>query len=255
MVELTYRGAGARTKPIAITGKGITFDSGGLDLKKPDEMSWMRSDMAGGAAALAAVRATAELGLKVNLHAAIPFAENMPGPNALRPGDVVHHRGGRTSEVVDTDAEGRVLLADALAYLCEQRPSVIIDSATLTDASGLGPDLWASMGTDAGAVAELVSAGRDVGDAGWEIPLWSRYRPVIDSHIADVKNQGDHGQDSAMLAGLFLQDFVADGVAWVHVDSGSSAWAEHDNPPWPEGATGSPTRAFVRFIERAAAGG
>jgi leucyl aminopeptidase len=254
MVELTYKGAGARTKPIAFTGKGITFDSGGLDLKKPDEMAWMRSDKAGGAAALATVRAVAELGLKVNVIAAIPFAENMPGPGALRPGDVVTHRGGRTSEVFDTDAEGRVLVADALAFLSERRPAVILDSATLTDGSGLGPDLWAAMGTDHDAVLELVEAGREAGDAGWEIPLWTRYRPIIDSEYADVKNQGAHGQDSAMLAGLFLRDFVADDVPWVHVDSASCAWAEHENPPWPEGATGSPTRAFVRFCEQRATG-
>ncbi|MGZ4130536.1 MAG: leucyl aminopeptidase family protein, partial [Actinomycetota bacterium] len=252
LVELAYRGAG-RDRPIAITGKGVTFDSGGLNVKRASEMAWMRSDVAGGAAALATLRAVAELGLTANVIAAVPFAENMPGGRAIRPGDVVHHRGGRTSEVLDTDAEGRVMVADALAYLSEQRPAVLLDSATLTDASGLGPDLWAVMGTDRALVAEVLIAGSEAGEPGWEIPLWSRYRPMIDSTVADVKNVGDHGADSAMLAGLFLRDFVGDVVPWAHLDTGSSAWAEHATDLWPEGATGAPTRAFLRFVERRAA--
>jgi len=253
MVELRYEGG--RGKPIAITGKGVTFDSGGLDLKKPDEMAWMRSDMAGAAAALAAIQAVAELGVKANVIALLPFAENLPGPSAVRPGDVVEHRGGHTSEVLDTDAEGRVLLADALAYLCEGSPAVVLDSATLTDASGLGPDLFAVMGNDPEAVADLLAAAAEAGEPGWEIPLWRRYRSLIQSEVADVKNLGHYGVDSSMLAGLFLQDFVDPAVPWVHVDSGSSAWQEHeDDGPWPEGATGSPTRAFVRFVERRARG-
>jgi len=252
LVELGYRGGG-RAAAIAVTGKGVTFDSGGLNVKRTSEMAWMRSDVAGGAAALATVRAVAELGLATNVDAAVPFAENMPGGSAIRPGDVVHHRGGRTSEVLDTDGEGRVMMADALAYLCEKRPAALLDSATLTDASGLGPDLWAAMGTDPALVAEMLAAGSESGEPGWEIPLWTRYRPSIDSTVADVKNVGDHGADSAMLAGLFLKDFVADGVPWVHLDTGSSAWAEHPSDLWPEGATGAPTRAFVRLIERRAA--
>ncbi len=249
MVELTYARGKKGAKPIAITGKGITFDSGGLVLKHRD-MEWMKADMAGAAAALAAFRAVAELELPVNLIAVLPFAENMPGSSAVRPGDVVRHRGGRTSEVIDTDAEGRVLLADVLAYLCEKDPAVILDSATLTDGSGFGADLWAVMGTDSGLAAELVEAGAGAGEPGWEIPLWAPYRKLIDSDLADVKNLGDHEIDSAMMAGLFLRDFVADGVPWLHLDTGSSAWAEHETDLWPEGATGSPTRAFVRFVER-----
>lgn len=249
MVELTSTNGPPDAKPIAITGKGITFDSGGLVLKHSD-MDWMKSDMAGAATALATVRAVAELELPLNVIAILPFAENMPGASAIRPGDVVRHRGGRTSEVLDTDGEGRVLLADALAYLCEKEPALILDSATLTDASGLGPDLWAVMGTDHSAVAELLEAGDEAGDRGWEIPLWSPYRKLIDSDVADVKNVGDHGFDTAMMAALFLRDFVDDGVAWLHLDTGSSAWAEHETDLRPEGATGSPTPAFVRFLER-----
>ncbi len=249
MVELHYEGGG-RSRPIAVTGKGITFDSGGLNLKKASEMAWMRSDMAGAAAALATIHAAAELGLKANVVALLPFSENLPGPTAIRPGDVVHHRGGVTSEVLDTDAEGRVQLADALAYLGEGRPAVILDSATLTDASGLGADLFAVMGNDPASVRELLAAGAEAGEPGWEIPLWSRYRRLIDSPVADVRNVGDHEIDSSMLAGLFLREFVDERVPWVHLDTGSSAWAEHATAQWPEGATGSPTRAFIRFIER-----
>jgi leucyl aminopeptidase len=253
MVELRYQGAG-RAETLAVTGKGVTFDSGGLNIKKQGEMSWMRSDMAGAACALATIQAVAELGVKVNLVAVLPLAENLPGPTAVRPGDVVRHRGGRTSEVIDTDAEGRVLLADALAYLSESKPAVILDSATLTDASGMGPELFAVMGSDRVAVGELVAAGAQSGEPGWEIPLWTRYRRLIDSASADVKNLGDYSTDSSMMAGLFLRDFVGEGLSWVHVDSGSTAWAEHGTELWPEGATGSPTRAFVRFIENRADG-
>jgi leucyl aminopeptidase len=250
MVELVH---GARRRPpIAITGKGVTFDSGGLDIKRPADMLAMRSDMAGGAAALAAMRAIAELEVPIGVIAVLPFAENLPGPTAVRPGDVLRHRGGRTSEMIDTDAEGRVLVADAIAYLCEKRPAVVLDSATLTNGSGLGADLYAAMGNDRGLVAELLTAGAEAGEPGWEIPLWTRYRRLIDSPVADVKNLGDHDIDSAMMAALFLRDFVADGVPWVHLDTGSSAWAEYRTDLWPEGATGSPTRTLVRFVERRA---
>jgi leucyl aminopeptidase len=247
LVELSYRGG--RGRPLAITGKGITFDSGGLDLKDEDEMTWMKSDMAGAAAAVAAIQATAELELRANVDVLLPLAENMPGASAIHPGDVIRHRGGRTSEVADTDAEGRVLLGDALAYLCERKPAAILDSATLTDGSGLGPEFSAAMGTDPELVAEVVASGHEAGEESWEIPLWDRYRPLIDSPVADVKNVGEHNFDSAMMAGLFLKDFV-DGVPWVHLDTGSSAYAEHDSDLWPEGGTGAPTRTFIRFLER-----
>jgi leucyl aminopeptidase len=249
MVELTYSGGRAGAKPIAVSGKGVTFDSGGLNIKDREEMVWMRSDMAGAAAALATLRAVAELGVKANVIAAIPFAENIPGPGSYRPGDVIRHRGGVTSEVLDTDSEGRVMLADALAYLCERKPVALLDSATLTDAAGFGSELWAGMGNDHAAVAELVAAGTDAGDPGWEIPLWAPYRHLVDSPVADVKNVGSHDIDSSMIAGMFLETFVDPSVPWVHVDSGSTAWAEYERDAWPEGATSSPARAFVRFIE------
>jgi leucyl aminopeptidase len=249
MLELRYRGGLPGQVPIAITGKGITFDSGGLDIKEREEMSWMRSDMAGAAAALAVLRAAVDLKLRLNIVAAIPLAENIPGPDAYRPGDVIRHRGGITSEVCDTDSEGRVLLADALAFLCELRPALLLDSATLTDAAGLGLDLSAVMGTDERMVARVLEAGEAGGDRGWQIPLWQPYRSLIDSRVADVKNVGSHDVDSALMAGLFLQTFVESSVPWVHLDIGSSAWAEFETAMWSEGATGAPTRALLRCLE------
>ena len=149
MIELTYRGGGRR-KPIGLVGKGITFDSGGLSLKPGDSMETMKCDMGGAAAMLATVKAAAALGLKVNIHAAIACSENMPSGSAQRPGDVITHRGGTTSEVLNTDAEGRLVMADALAYLAESDPELIIDAATLTGACmvALGPDITGAMGND-----------------------------------------------------------------------------------------------------------
>jgi leucyl aminopeptidase len=249
LVELSYRNAG-RANPIALTGKGITFDSGGLDIKHGDEMAWMKSDMAGAAAALAAIQAAAELELRVNVDVVLPFAENMVGGRAIHPGDVLRHRGGRTSEVADTDAEGRLVLADALAFLSERKPAAILDSATLTDGSGLGPELSAAMGNDRELIAEVIASGQEAGENCWEIPLWDRYRKLIDSPVADIRNLGEHSFDSAMMAGLFLKDFVGD-APWVHLDTGSSAYVEHETDLWPEGASGAPTRTFIRFLERA----
>ena len=158
LVELSYRGGG-EGPVIGMTGKGITFDSGGLSLKRDSEIEWMKSDMAGAAAIMAVLRGAAELALPVNIDAVLPFAENMPGGGAQRPGDVLIHRGGTSSEVRDTDSEGRLIIADALAYLAERDPVTLIDVATLTDAAGLGEDLWAVLGTDERQIGELIEAG------------------------------------------------------------------------------------------------
>src|SRR5439155_24597186 len=175
MVELTYQGGRAKDPPLAITGKGITFDSGGLSIKDSHGMESMKIDMSGAAAALATMRAVALLKPKANVVSAIAFAENMPSGSAIRPGDVLRHRGGKTSEVLNTDAEGRLILADALAYLAEKNPRVIIDSATLTGAAmiALGLDLWAVMGSDRGLIQDLLRAGEAEGEPGWELPLWT----------------------------------------------------------------------------------
>ncbi|HEV8421214.1 MAG TPA: leucyl aminopeptidase, partial [Actinomycetota bacterium] len=210
LIELTYQGGGNRT-PIAITGKGVTFDSGGLSIKDAAGMEWMKADMGGAAAALATMRAVAELQPKVNVIAAIPSAENLPGGSAIRPGDVLRHRGGKTSEVLNTDAEGRLILADALAYLAEKKPKVIIDSATLTGAAmiALGNDVYAVIGSDRQLIEDLLRAGREEGEEGWELPLWTDYRRHIESSVADVKNIGIRW-GGAITAALFLKEFVGD---------------------------------------------
>lgn len=253
MVELEY--GGGRGRPLAFTGKGITYDSGGLVLKKPAELEWMKADMAGAAAILATLRAVAELGIDTKVVAALPFADNMTGSDAIHPGDVLTHRGGRTSEVVDTDSEGRLVLADALAYLCERDPAVVVDVATLTDAGGLGDGLWAALGTDRALVGELLEAGRAAGDPGWELPLPEEYLDLLRSPVADIRNTPREGADTTVMAALYLRPFVGD-VPWAHLDVGSTAWMERETDRWPRGATGSPTRALVRWIEsRATSGG
>ncbi len=260
MVEVSWAGergpggpAGRADGLIALAGKGITFDSGGLNLKRdPAEIAWMRSDMAGGAAVAAAVIAAAELGLAVPVTAVVPLAENMPGGGALRPGDVLTHRGGRTSQVVDTDSEGRLVVADALAYLAERGPAVLLDVATLTDAAGLGPALWAAFGTDQALLDEVLRAGEAAGDPGWPLPLPDAYRDLLACPAADLRNTPSRGPDSAVMAAMFLREFAGD-APWVHIDNGSTAWLEYETGLWPEGATGSPFRALLRFLEARAA--
>jgi len=202
---------------------------------------------------LAAMRAIAKLKPKVNVIAAIPSAENMPGSAAIRPGDVLRHRGGKTSEVLNTDAEGRLILADALSYLAEKKPRVIVDTATLTGSCmiALGEDLWGVMGNDEGVIKDVLDAGEEAGEPGWELPLWRSYRRHIESTIADVKNIGTRW-GGAIHAALFLEKFVGD-VPWAHMDIAGTAWAERPGDYWPRGATGSPVRTFIRFVEGQAA--
>ncbi|HXJ62137.1 MAG TPA: leucyl aminopeptidase [Actinomycetota bacterium] len=253
LIELAYEGANSGDAPIAITGKGVTFDSGGLSIKDAKGMEWMKADMGGAAAMLAAMRAIAILRPKVNVIAAIPSSENLPSGSAIRPGDVLTHRGGTTSEVLNTDAEGRLILADALAYLAEQNPRVIIDAATLTGACmiALGEDIWGVMGNDRRLIRDVIAAGDAVGEPGWELPLWRRYRAKIDSPVADVKNIGDR-YGGAITAALFLAEFVGD-TPWCHLDVAGTAFWEKAGDYWPKGATGSPARTIVRYVlDRAA---
>jgi leucyl aminopeptidase len=254
LIELRYRGAAASRPPIAITGKGIAFDSGGLSIKDAKNMEWMKADMAGAAAALAAMRAVAELGPRVNVIAAIPTAENMPSGSAIHPGDVIRHYGGKTSEVLNTDAEGRLILADALAYLVEQRPrpTAVVDAATLTGACmvALGDQIWGVMGNDRRLIRDLLDAGERAGEPGWELPLWRDYREQLRSQVADVKNIGDRW-GGAITAALFLAEFVDD-VPWAHLDIAGPAFVEKASEPWGKGATGVPVRTLVTWILREA---
>ena len=252
LIELTYKGAGGST-PIALTGKGVAFDSGGLSIKDAKGMETMKIDMGGAASILATMKAIARLKPKINVIAAIPSAENMPGGAAQKPGDVIRHYGGKTSEVLNTDAEGRLILADALALLAEKKPACIVDTATLTGACmiALGTDIAGAIGNDDALVEEIVQAGRATGDPIWALPLHREYRRLIDSNVADIKNIGERW-GGAITAAWFLAEFVGD-VPWVHLDIAGPAFSEKGNDLGPKGATGAPVRALVRFVlDRAA---
>jgi len=248
LIEITYRGAAASQAPIALTGKGISFDSGGLSIKPAEGMETMKCDMGGAASILATMKALALLKPKVNVIAAIPSAENMPSGSATRPGDVLRHRGGTTSEVLNTDAEGRLVLADALAYLAEKGPRVIIDTATLTGACmvALGTDVWGVLSNDRALVRDLIAAGEAAGEPGWELPLYGPYRRLIDSEVADIKNIGKR-YGGAITAGLFLAEFVGD-TPWAHMDIAGPAFAEKAGDYVPKGGTGVPVRTLVRYV-------
>lgn len=251
LADLRYRGGPPDAPVIGLTGKGITFDSGGLTLKRTAEIEYMKSDMAGAATMMAVLRGAAELSLPVNIDAVLPFAENMPGGAAQRPGDVLTHRGGKTSEIRDTDCEGRVLVADALSYLLERRPALLIDVATLTDAAGLGESLWAVLGSDEALIGELLAAGHEAGDPGWHLPLPASYRRHLASAVADIRNTPAEVADTTVMAAMYLREFTG-GLPWMHIDNGSVAYLEHPADGWPEGATGSPARALLAWLERRA---
>lgn len=247
LIELRYEGGG-RGAPIALTGKGISFDSGGLSIKDASGMETMKCDMGGAASILGAMKAIAALKPRVNVIAAIPSAENMPSGSAIRPGDVLRHRGGKTSEVLNTDAEGRLVLADALAYLVEQGPRAIIDTATLTGACmvALGEELWGAFGNDRRLVRDLLDAGEAAGEPGWELPMHEPYRKQIDSEVADIKNVGKRW-GGAITAAMFLREFVGE-IPWVHVDIAGPAFSQKAGDYWPKGATGIPVRTIVRYV-------
>jgi leucyl aminopeptidase len=247
MIELEYSGGG-RAAPIGISGKGITFDSGGLSIKDAKNMETMKCDMAGAAAMLATMRTIALLKPRVNVIAAIPSSENLPSGSSIRPGDILRHRGGKTSEVLNTDAEGRLVLADALAYLAEKKPRVIIDAATLTGACmvALGDQITGVMGNDQRLIEDIIDAGGRVGEPMWELPLYREYKSQIESNVADVKNIGERW-GGAITAALFLAEFVGD-IPWAHLDIAGPAFTERGGDYTPKGGTGVPVRTMVEYI-------
>ncbi len=252
VVELTM---GPGRPRVGLAGKGITFDSGGLNLKRDGtEIRWMKSDMAAAASVAAAVCAAGSLGVDVGVRAVLPLAENMVGKGSIRPGDVVEHPDGRRTEVLDTDSEGRLVLADAIAYLTRAGVEEVVDVGTLTDGGGLGHLMWGCWGNDRALVDALVAAGQSSGDPGWALPLRPEYRRLIGSDVADIVNVAWDVPDTAVLAATYLSTF-ADGVRWAHIDNGSTAYLESALEPWPRGGTGSPTRALLEFLLSRASGG
>jgi leucyl aminopeptidase len=253
MIELTYTGAG-RATPYALSGKGIAFDSGGLSIKDAKSMETMKEDMAGAASVLATMRSIALLKPQINVIAAIPCSENMPSGSALKPGDVIRHYGGTTSEILNTDAEGRLVLADALAFLTKKRPQLVIDTATLTGSIvvALGERIGGAFGNDRALTAEVVRAGDAVGEPLWEMPMFPDYRRQIDSNVADIRNTGERW-GSSITAAFFLSEFVGD-TPWVHLDVAGTAYSTSNHDLGPKGATGVPVRTLVRFLEDRADG-
>jgi leucyl aminopeptidase len=247
-IILEYKGGETDAAPIVLVGKGVTFDSGGICIKPSDNMDKMKSDMAGGGAVLGAIMASADLQLPLNIVGLIPAAENMPSGTALKPGDVFASYSGKTIEVINTDAEGRLILADALAYGSNYKPAAIIDLATLTGACviALGDDVIGMFGTDDKLKKELQEAGRETGELVWELPLWENYQEQIKSDIADYKNHGGRPA-GAITAAAFLSKFVGDSP-WVHLDIAGPAWADKDKTYIPKGASGIGVRLLVEFL-------
>jgi leucyl aminopeptidase len=252
LIKLQYRAGTAGGPNLALVGKGITFDSGGLSMKDADAMVKMRGDMGGAAAVLAAIEVIAESRLAIDVMAVIAAAENLPGRGAQRPGDVWTSASGKTVEVLNTDAEGRLILADALALAGLEKPDVMIDVATLTGACrvALGSLFAAVMGNDQRLVDTLLAAGRAAGEPLWQLPLVPEYREDLKSPIADLKNVGGDSA-GAITAGLFLEEFVG-GTRWAHLDIAGPAFTEKDLPHAPRGATGFGVRLLVRCLQRLA---
>ena len=260
LVELSWRPPGARTH-VVLVGKGITFDTGGISIKPVDGMKLMRKDMGGAAAVAAATIAAATLGLPVRITALTPLAENMPSGAATRPGDVVRHFGGLTSEVRNTDAEGRLVLADALAYAAQHlQPDLLVDLATLTGAQGvaLGKRTAALYGESEQLCAALAEAAGAAGEPVWRMPLVDGYLDALDSEVADLANvalSGDGGAGS-VLAALYLREFTGPARAvWAHLDMSSSAWSDSNDGVLVKGATGWGVRTLVRWLDALARAG
>jgi len=250
LVVLRYRGAGRSDGPpdLALVGKGVTFDSGGLSLKPSESMLTMKCDMAGAAAALGAAATIAALKLPVHLVAAVGLAENMTGPAAYKLGDVITARSGTTIEVHNTDAEGRIVLADVLDVVKGLGPRRIIDAATLTGACmvALGYDVAGLFTNDQPLCDALATAARSVGEPVWQLPMYADYDDQIRSEVADIKNVGEGRWGGAITAAKFLERFVG-GIPWTHVDIAGPAFAEKPRPWTDGGGTGAMVRAFVEF--------
>ncbi len=244
---LNYRPKERRPKAtVALVGKGITFDSGGLSLKTSTGMMSMKIDMAGGAAVLAAMTAMSAVDVPVAVTGYIPLTDNMTGGDAQRPGDVFTARNGKTVEVLNTDAEGRLVLADALSLAAEQEPDAIIDIATLTGSASaaLGTGYAALMATDDGLARRLEQASDRTGEKLWRLPLPQEYRPQLDSTVADLKNIGSGPYGGALVAGLFLKEFAGD-APWAHIDLGLSAHSDADRGVIVKGGTGFGVRVLL----------
>lgn len=247
-IVLEHRGGTDDARPIVLVGKGVVFDAGGISLKPAEKMDEMKMDMAGGAAVLGTMLAAALLKLPLNLVGIVPAVENLPSGSAIRPGDILTSLSGRTIEVLNTDAEGRLILADALTYAQRFNPRVVIDLATLTGACiiALGHQATGAMGNHEGLIRQLLRAGEETGERIWQLPLWEEYAAQLKSDIADVKNIGGRPAGT-ITAGTFLHKFVGD-VTWAHLDIAGTAWEEKGRHYLTKGATGVGVRLLIRYL-------
>lgn len=247
-IVLQYHGRGNRSTTIALVGKGITFDSGGISVKPADKMEMMKIDMGGGAAVLATMQVVAKLELPLHLVGIVPCTENLPSGKAYKPGDVITTLSGQTIEIISTDAEGRLILADALTYARRFKPDAIIDLATLTGSCiiALGDRVSGMIGNNNRLKARLKRAAEVTGEKVWELPLWEHYQEQIKSDTADMKNVG--GRPAGTITGAALLNRFVQKTPWVHLDIAGPVWTEKSLPYIPKGATGVGVRLLVQFL-------
>ncbi len=250
LVKATYSPQGKKGF-VALVGKGVVFDSGGLSLKTSSGMETMKTDMSGAAAVLAVMSVLKELGVKAKVVAYVPMVENMPSGAAIRPGDVLKIRNGKTVEVLNTDAEGRLILADGLSLAAEDKPDAVVDVATLTGACmvALGEKIAGLLGNRDSWIEQVKEAADAAGEPMWPLPLPTEYRKLLDSEVADLRNISTVGYGGALTAALFLAEFV-DGVPWVHLDIAGPARASGDDGYLVKGGTGFAVRTLVELVDR-----
>lgn len=254
-LELRYSGrrtdSRLRGNDVVLVGKGITFDTGGLSLKPQEGMETMKMDMAGAASVLAIFSVLAKLKIKTNVVGLIPLTENMPSGKAIKPGDILKSFSGKTVEVLNTDAEGRLILADALSYGLTFKPDLMIDLATLTGACmvALGENISGLFSSDQKVVTDLLEAGQKAGEKLWNMPLEKSYQELLKSNVADLKNVTGKKYGGAITAALFLKEFVGN-AKWVHLDIAGPAWEEAGTELTPKGGTGFAVRTILNFLEK-----
>ncbi len=251
-ILLEYFGGKDNEKPVCLVGKGLTFDSGGISIKPSNKMDQMKYDMCGSAVVLGVMNAISELKPSVNVVCAISSTENLSGSKAYKPGDILTAYNGKTIEVLNTDAEGRIILADALSYVSKNYdPEYILDFATLTGAVviALGHIATGIMGTDETLIQKIKKSSKNTGEKVWEFPLWDEYCKQIKSQIADVKNMGAPGQAGSIAGGAFLKEFVGNNIPWVHFDIAGTAWGREEQPTTQkESATGEVIRLVLDLL-------
>jgi leucyl aminopeptidase len=248
LIAVEYNGGKSGDKPVTLVGKGLCFDSGGISIKPAQSMEDMKFDMCGAAGVLGALEAIGRMKLPINVVGLIGSTTNMPSGTAVNPGDVVKSHLGKYIEIINTDAEGRLVLADVLSYARRFNPAVVVDAATLTGAIvvALGHTATGVFSTDEALVAEIIAAGKKAGEPSWSMPLWDDYKDLIKSDVADIKNSGGRPAGS-ITAAMFLKEFT-DEYPWIHLDIAGTAYSEADLGTMPKGPTGNPTGTFIEFV-------